>query len=558
MCIITGRIQVSHLATHPVPQHRGHTLRNACPVKRDGHPLAVRQCVNASCSLKHPFHFCKDQRTARVALDAPGRQHLALLPSLQPEARIGPCSHTQAMPQAILVPASEHIARFFALIPLPLPHTSDKMTLVHHLAVTNALPDSRAFPELILALIVVAGVPDVSANAMASTLEPVAKIAVAVRPHIEALPVRQIELIRPLIHGSVRPFVTALPVAHTVAHGTQIAVAILVGSLVPRRRLLRGRTLDAAHSGDAQGECEMPRPAPSPQAEMLHNGGLHFSPFTKKLDWLLIAVICLFIGAVSGFVAGLLGVGGGLIIVPALILVFDLFAYRAGLFPAEELATLVAVATSLACVTVTTGLAGAAQLRRGQVHMPAVRLWAPGLICGSLLSGFLASALPEAAIRVFIAVLVLLVAIILSTRWVPKPGRAFPGRVTSSAMGGFTGCVSGIAGIAGGNLMIPSFLYFNVPIHSAMGTASFLGPCVALFAALGYALRGWSETQADPLMLGYIHLPVFALISIACVVFAPMGVRFAHANSPELLRRLLLIFLTIASVRMGLSAFDVF
>ena len=276
------------------------------------------------------------------------------------------------------------------------------------------------------------------------------------------------------------------------------------------------------------------------------------------MDWLLLIFTCLVIGAASGFIAGLLGVGGGLIIVPALILLFDAMDQSGGLFPGGSITTLVAVATSLACVMVTTGLSGFAQLRRGHVHALAARRWAPFLVLGSALSGFAAPALPEAAIRLFIATLVLTVAIILSTRWTPEPSRAFPGSVASGVMGTATGFASGFAGIAGGNMMIPSFLYFNVPIHSAMGTSSFLGPFVALSGVFGYTLRGWSETTSDPLLFGYIHLPAFLAITAACVYFAPMGVRFAHRHSPEFLRRLLVIFLILASLRMGYSAIDVF
>ncbi len=275
------------------------------------------------------------------------------------------------------------------------------------------------------------------------------------------------------------------------------------------------------------------------------------------MEWILLISTCVFIGAASGFIAGLLGVGGGLIIVPALILLFDAMDHGGGLFPGVEITTLVAVATSLACVLVTTGLSGFVQLRRGRVHSIAVRRWAPFLVVGGTLSGFAAPSLPDAAIRLFIAILVLTVAIILSTRWTPEPSRAFPSAAASGFMATATGFASGVAGIGGGNMMIPSFMYFNVPIHSAMGTSSFLGPFVALSGVVGYILRGWSETAGDPLLIGYVHLPAFAAITAACVFFAPLGVRFAHDHSPQILRRMLVILLVVASLRMGLSAFDV-
>ena len=276
------------------------------------------------------------------------------------------------------------------------------------------------------------------------------------------------------------------------------------------------------------------------------------------MDWLLLISMCTLIGSVSGFIAGLLGVGGGIIIVPALILLFDSLAAGKGFFTSNSLTTLVAVATSLACVLVTTTLSGLAQLRHGRVHVVAARRWAPFLIIGSALSGFAAPELPEAVIRLFIATLVLSVAIILASRWTPPARSELPGTAVSGALGGATGFASGIAGIGGGNLMIPSFIYFNIPIHSAMGTSSFLGPSVALSGVVGYVLRGWQETQGDASLLGYVHLPAFLAISAAALFFAPLGVRFAQERSPAVLRRLLVVLLFAGAARMAYSAFDVF
>ena len=275
------------------------------------------------------------------------------------------------------------------------------------------------------------------------------------------------------------------------------------------------------------------------------------------MDWLILATACLVIGTASGFLAGLLGVGGGLVIVPALIFLFD--ALSAGeVLALQDLTTTIAVATSLACILVTTAMSGLAQLRRGQVNMSAARRWAPFLVLGSALSGITAPALPEVAIRLFIAVLVLTVAIILSTRWQPTPGRTFPGPAASGVMAACTGFFSGVAGIAGGNMMVPTFMYFNLPIHHAMGTSSFLGPFVALSGVVAYTIHGWAKTSDEAMLLGYVHLPAFAAITLGALFSAQLGVRFAHGRSPEILRRLLVVFLIAAALRMGYSAVDVF
>ena len=283
-----------------------------------------------------------------------------------------------------------------------------------------------------------------------------------------------------------------------------------------------------------------------------------FEALVADMEWIVFLTACLMIGAASGFIAGLLGVGGGLIIVPALILLFDFTPIGGAWYASTGLTTTIAVSTSLACVLITTAMSGLAQLRRRHVNLSAARRWAPCLVLGSALSGITAPALPEVGIRLFIAVLVLTVAIILSTRWQPKPGRAFPGHAASGVMAGFTGYFSGVAGIAGGNMMVPTFMYFNLPIHHAMGTSSFLGPFVAFSGVVAYTLRGWTETQADALLFGYINLPAFVAITLGSLFFAPLGVRFAHGRSPEILRRLLVIFLVLAALRMGYSAVDVF
>lgn len=278
----------------------------------------------------------------------------------------------------------------------------------------------------------------------------------------------------------------------------------------------------------------------------------------SSMDWLLLLAVCVFIGAASGFIAGLLGVGGGLVIVPALILLFDLMYPDNGPLASRGLTTTVAVATSLACVFVTTVMSGWAQWRRSHVHLPAARRWAPFLVLGGALSGWFAPALPEVAIRLFIAVLVFTVAIILSTRWQPTPGSDLPGRPLSALMAGCTGFFSGVAGIAGGNMMVPTFMYFNLPIHHAMGTSSFLGPFVALSGVIAYIGRGWTDTAGDAVLLGYVHVPAFAAITLGALFFAPLGVRFAHQRSPRILRALLAVFLIAAALRMGYSALDVF
>ncbi len=258
---------------------------------------------------------------------------------------------------------------------------------------------------------------------------------------------------------------------------------------------------------------------------------------------------CVAIGAVSGFLGGLLGIGGGVVIVPALILLFDL----AGLFDTHD-ATAVAVATSLACIVFTSLSAATTQIRANMVDWPIVRRWALFLVLGSFLSGSFAAELPTVLFRGFIGAFLLFVAFVMLTSWKPSAHRTAPGQALSAALGTGGGLVSGIAGIGGGNVIVPTLIYFNTPVHRATATSSTLGVPIALAGALGYILSGWGRESTD-WMLGWVYLPAFAAIVVAAMAFAPLGVKTAHRVAPLPLRRAFGVLLILVSGRMLYSAF---
>jgi len=258
---------------------------------------------------------------------------------------------------------------------------------------------------------------------------------------------------------------------------------------------------------------------------------------------------CAAVGALSGFLGGLLGIGGGVVIVPSLILLFD----WGGLFARDD-ATVVAVATSLACIVFTSLSAARTQIRADKVEWPIVRRWTAGLVLGSFLAGAVASQLPVAVLRTFIGAFLLFVAFVMLTSWKPAPHRQPPGRVLSGALGFGGGIVSGIAGIGGGNVIVPTLLYFNTPVHRATATSSTLGVPVASAGALGYVLAGYGQAPAAA-MLGYVYLPVFAALVLAAVVAAPLGVRLAHRLQPQPLRRAFGVLLVLVAARMLYTAY---
>ena len=264
---------------------------------------------------------------------------------------------------------------------------------------------------------------------------------------------------------------------------------------------------------------------------------------------------CLAIGAISGFLGGLLGIGGGVVIVPALIIVFDL----TGVISSEQ-ATVVAVATSLSCIVLTSLSAAVTQARAGMVDWEIVRRWVLFLVLGSFVAGSFADNLPSALFRTLIGTFLLFVAFVMLTSWKPSATRTRPGRGLSAMLGSAGGIVSGVAGIAGGNVIVPTLIYFNTPVHQATATSSTLGVPIALAGAIGYVLAGWSAVTSEngtSWMLGYVYLPAFAAIVTTAVLAAPLGVKTAHKIEAARLRKVFGGLLIFVALRMLYSAMAV-
>lgn len=270
------------------------------------------------------------------------------------------------------------------------------------------------------------------------------------------------------------------------------------------------------------------------------------------MNHLLFLGSCVAIGAVSGFLGGLLGIGGGVVIVPLLIVLLDLLDF----LPPGQV-TAVAVATSLACVLFTSLSAALTQIRAGMVEWPVVVRWAPFLVLGSFAAGWVATALPVPVFRGLIGGFLLFVAFVMLTRWRPSAHRSLPGVGLSALLGSVGGMISGIAGIGGGNVVVPTLVYFNVPVHRATATSSTLGVPIALAGTLGYVSVGLTRTGAEglgPGMLGYLYLPGFLAIVASAVLLAPVGVKVAHAVAAQPLRRAFGVLLVVVAARMLYTA----
>ena len=256
--------------------------------------------------------------------------------------------------------------------------------------------------------------------------------------------------------------------------------------------------------------------------------------------------LCLALGLFSGFLGGLLGIGGGVVIVPVLYFLFTL----TGQYP-PELAMLVAIATSLSCIVFTSASAAFTQVKAQRVKWDIVYKLLPYLLIGSFSAGYISPNLPPGVLRSMFGLFIGLVALIMLTNWKPQPNRTLPGSAGSSLIGMVAGLIAGLAGIAGGNVIVPTLIFFNIPAHNATATASALGVPIAGVGAVGYFVL--APAHHLPNLFGYIDVLAFLSIVIGAVITAPLGVKFAQKVPADSLKKVFGAMLGLVSLRMLLG-----
>jgi len=253
------------------------------------------------------------------------------------------------------------------------------------------------------------------------------------------------------------------------------------------------------------------------------------------------------IGSIAGLLAGLFGVGGGLLIVPVLAFTFRLQSVD----PAVIMH--MALGTSLATIVVTATSSVRAHHVRGGVLWNAVAQMVPGIVAGALLGALLANRIPGQALQRAFGAFELLVAMQMLAGWRPAPHRQLPGWTGMLTAGGAIGTVSALAGIGGGSLTVPFLTWCNVPMRKAVGSSAACGLPIALSGALGYIVVGWGHPGLPPDALGYVFWPGFAGVGAATLLLAPVGARLAHRWPDRITRRLFALLLLGLGVHMLLS-----
>jgi uncharacterized membrane protein YfcA len=250
-------------------------------------------------------------------------------------------------------------------------------------------------------------------------------------------------------------------------------------------------------------------------------------------------------GGLGGLLAGLLGVGGGIVIVPVLFWVFTFTRFD------PALAMHMAVATSLATIIATSISSARAHHKRGAVDMALVKRWGPWMAAGALAGGAFAGLVNAAALMMVFGIVGLAVSVNLAR---PKSLVLAPdlpsGKVGQPVLASGIGLVSAMMGIGGGTLGVPTLTAFSVPVHRAVGTAATFGLIIAIPAAIALVVAGLGVAGRPPLSLGYVNLVAAALILPMSIFMAPRGAKLAHALDAKWVKRSFAVFLTITSVRM--------
>lgn len=250
-------------------------------------------------------------------------------------------------------------------------------------------------------------------------------------------------------------------------------------------------------------------------------------------------------GAIAGVLAGLLGVGGGIVIVPVLVVVAEIFDIP------DEIAMLLVVGTSLATIIPTSISSARAHNKRGAIDREILRGWTLAIFLGALAGGVASKYIGANGLTLVFGVVALVVSINLALpRTFTLASSPPESRLSQSAIALPIGFTSALMGIGGGTLSVPVMSMLSVPVHRAVATASVFGLAIAVPAVCGFVWAGWDVAGRPPGSLGFVNLPAAIVLFSMSVLTAPYGAKLAHLLEPRKLKLAFAVFLAISALRM--------
>ncbi|TYK66339.1 sulfite exporter TauE/SafE family protein [Colwellia echini] len=262
---------------------------------------------------------------------------------------------------------------------------------------------------------------------------------------------------------------------------------------------------------------------------------------------LTVFISCIVLGSAVGFLAGLLGIGGGLIIVPALIYLLPMVGVSPDIvFP-------MALGTSLAAIVITSSSAAFAHHKNTNIPWQLAKKLMVLVAVGAFIGAFIADSLSAELLTGFFSIIVILLALYMLLSIKITKTRALPTGYVLQLLSFITGITSSLMGIAGGAILVPSLSFFGLPVRHAIGIATACGVVVALFGSIGYIITGLNQADLPQWSLGYIYLPALLGIVISSSLAAPLGVKLASKLPIKILKKFFAVFLIFVALKMMLG-----
>ena len=258
------------------------------------------------------------------------------------------------------------------------------------------------------------------------------------------------------------------------------------------------------------------------------------------------------LGVAVGILAGLLGIGGGIVIIPMLHFAFEVQQI------APEVAHKLALGTSMASIVFTAISSTLAHHRHGGVVWQAVRNVTPGILLGTFVGSFLAARLPAHYLQLIFVVFLSYVIYSMLVGSKPKPSRHLPGFAGMSVAGSGIGLLSSLVGIGGGTISVPYLLWHNVEMCHAVGTSAAIGFPIAVGGCFGYILNGIGVPMRPDYSLGFVYLPCLIPLVVMSMLTAPLGARLAHTIPVPRLKKCFALLLIVVAVKMLMTALEAF